>query len=105
MGFDEKGNQVVPERFQMNKNKYWKEVVSHSKKITTFFDLCGHEKYLKTTINGLTGLVPDYSMIIVGSNMGIPKMTKEHLGISLFLKIPFMIVLTKIDIAPQNIYD
>ena len=44
-------------------------------------------------------------MIIVGSNMGIPKMTKEHLGISLFLKIPFMIVLTKIDIAPQNIYD
>lgn len=44
-------------------------------------------------------------MIIVGSNMGIPKMTKEHLGISLFLKIPFMIILTKIDIAPQNVYD
>jgi GTPase len=44
-------------------------------------------------------------MIIVGSNMGVSKMTKEHLGISLFLKIPFLIILTKIDIAPKNIYD
>lgn len=112
MGFDEKGNQFIPERFQANKNKYWKEVVAGSRKITTFFDLCGHEKYLKTTINGLTGLIPyslnllsDYSMIIVGSNMGVSKMTREHLGISLFLKIPFMVVLTKIDIAPANIYE
>lgn len=37
--------------------------------------------------------------------MGISKMTREHLGISLFLKIPFMVVLTKIDIAPGNIYE
>ena len=35
MGFDENGKQVVPDRFQMNKNKYWKEVVANSKKITT----------------------------------------------------------------------
>ena len=84
MGFDEKHNQVVPERFHPNKNKYWKEVVASSHKIITFFDLCGHEKYLKTTINGLTGLIPDYSMIVVGGNMGVSKMTKEHLGISLF---------------------
>ena len=29
-------------------------------------------------------------------------MTKEHIGLCLFLKIPFFVVLTKIDIAPQN---
>ena len=28
-------------------------------------DLCGHEKYLKTTMFGLTGLLPDYEIIII----------------------------------------
>ncbi len=68
-------------------------------------DLCGHEKYLKTTMFGLVGLCPDYAMIVIGSNMGISRMTKEHLGITLALKIPFFIVMTKIDMCPQNIYD
>ena len=104
MGFDGKGKQVLPERYNPNKNKYWAEVVKGSKKIVTLMDLCGHEKYLKTTMFGLTGLVPDYSMIIVGANMGISKMTKEHLGITLALKIPFFIVLTKIDMCPENVY-
>jgi GTPase len=43
---------------------------------------------------GLTALVPDYSMIIIGANMGVSKMTKEHLGITVALKIPFFIVVT-----------
>lgn len=86
------------------KNKYWKEVVENSNKIVTLLDLCGHEKYLKTTMFGLTGLVPDYSMIVVGLNMGIQKMTKEHMGITIGLKIPFFLVMTKVDICPENIY-
>ena len=64
MGFNEKGQQVVPERFNQNKNKYWKEVVRDSSKIVSLVDLCGHEKYLKTTINGLTGLAPYFFQII-----------------------------------------
>ena len=71
----------------------------------TFIDLCGHEKYLKTTLFGLIGLLPDYAMIIVGSNMGISKMTIEHINISLALRIPFFVVITKIDICPKNIFD
>ena len=58
MGFDAEGRQVIPERFNQNKNKYWKEVVNASRKVVSLVDLCGHEKYLKTTINGLTGLSP-----------------------------------------------
>ena len=50
-------------------------------------------------------MVPDYSMIVVGSNMGLSKMTKEHLGITWALKIPFFIVVTKIDICPDNVFD
>jgi GTPase len=105
LGFTKEGKQVVPERFNQNKNKYWKEVVTHSHKIISLVDLCGHEKYLKTTINGLTGLDPDFGCVVVGANMGIQKMTKEHIGLCLFLKIPFFIVLTKVDMCPQNKYE
>ena len=31
-------------------------------------------------------------------------MTKEHIGIAISLKIPLMIVVTKIDIAPPEVY-
>ena len=91
--------------------------MENSAKIVTLLDLCGHEKYskiyfilikillyLKTTMFGLTGLIPDYAMIIIGLNMGISRMTKEHLGLVFYLKIPFFFVLTKIDICPENIF-
>ena len=68
-------------------------------------DLCGHEKYLKTTMFGLVGLMPDYAMIIVGANMGVSRMTREHLGISLALKVPIFFVITKIDISPPAVYE
>ena len=42
----------------------------------TFIDLAGHEKYLKTTVFGLTGYAPDFAMLMIGSNMGIVGMTK-----------------------------
>ena len=32
-------------------------------------------------------------------------MTREHLGILLYMKIPIIIVITKIDIAPKKIYE
>lgn len=66
--------------------------------------MCGHEKYLKTTMHGLTSLFPDYCLLVVGANMGISKMTKEHLGISLALNLPVIVVFTKIDLAPENVY-
>ena len=79
-------------------------MVEKSKKIISFIDLCGHEKYFKTTLFGLAGMFPDYAMIVVGSNMGVQRMTREHLCIVLALKIPFYVVLTKIDICPENVY-
>ena len=49
--------------------------------------------------------MPDYAMIVVGANMGITRMTREHLGISLALKVPIFIIITKIDIAPEEVYE
>jgi len=96
---------IEPERATKNKNAEWGHITSNSKKVATFIDLCGHEKYLKTTMFGLVGLMPDYAMIIVGANMGVTRMTREHLGISLALKIPIFIVLTKIDLPPETAKD
>lgn len=33
--------------------------------VITFIDLAGHERYLKTTIFGMTGHVPDFAMLMV----------------------------------------
>ena len=44
-------------------------------------------------------------MIVIGANAGLSKMTREHFGISLFLKIPMILVITKIDLAPLEILE
>ena len=35
--------------------------------------------------------------------MGITKMTKEHIALLLFLKVPIIVLITKIDMAPDNV--
>lgn len=74
-------------------------------KVVCLIDLAGHEKYLKTTLHGLSSHYTDYAIIVIAANMGVSKMTKEHLSIVLALKIKFIIVVSKIDIAPKNIYE
>jgi GTPase len=73
-------------------------------KVTSFIDLAGHEKYLKTTIFGVTGMFPDYGIVVIGANTGMTKLTREHIGILLYLNIPFIITITKTDMAPKDIY-
>lgn len=63
----------------------------------------GHEKYFRTTAYGLTGHLPDYACMIVGANMGVVGMAKEHLGVALALKVPVFFVITKTDIAPEHV--
>jgi small GTP-binding protein len=98
MGFDQNGNIV-----NSSKNNSWSDIASKSIKLISFWDLAGHEKYLRTTIYGLTSLYPDYCLIMIGANMGINHMTREHIGLCINLKIPFIILVTKIDIVPENI--
>lgn len=74
-----------------------------SSDITTLIDLAGHEKYLKTTINGLERGQADYVAVIIGANNGILKMTREHLTITFALNLPTFIIVTKIDMAPEHV--
>lgn len=76
----------------------------NSNRFISLFDLAGHEKYLRTTLYGLSGHYLDYVIIIIDSNAGVLRMTKEHLSIALALRIPIIIVLSKIDMCPERRY-
>jgi GTPase len=73
-------------------------------KVVSLIDLAGHERYLKTTVFGVTGMFPDRGIVVIGANTGITKLTREHIGLMLCIKIPFIIIITKIDMAPEQIY-
>ena len=102
IGFDNSGA-LVNDNISITKPS-WTDIMQLSNKIIYFNDLAGHEKYLRTTIYGFSSIIPDYSAIIVAANTGLNKMTKEHIVICLSLKIPFFIIITKVDMCPDNIY-
>merc|ERR1719195_2274660 len=100
LGFDSSGNVVnKPDHGNLD----WVRVCKQSSKVITFIDLAGHERYLKTTVFGMTGHAPDFGMLMVGANAGIVGMTKEHLGLALALSVPVFVVVTKIDMCPANV--
>ena len=68
-------------------------------KVVSFIDLAGHERYLRTTVYGLTAHEPDYVMVVVGANHGITRMTKEHVGMAIALNVPLFVVVTKVRVT------
>lgn len=105
------------------------DLEANTERDVTYIDLAGHEKYLKTTINGIHRCYIDYSIVVIGANMGMESstytvqsktagfktrrdtmkkqvnMTEEHLSLSLSLAIPTIIVITKVDICPDAVKD
>eukprot|EP00756_Hemistasia_phaeocysticola_P015186 Hpha_TRINITY_DN15391_c5_g1::TRINITY_DN15391_c5_g1_i1::g.90877::m.90877 len=106
LGFDARGNTVnylkcgAQERQHKISNR---ELCDRSAKVFTVYDLAGHERYLKTTVLGMTGSAPDYACLVISANNGIQRMTKEHLGLCLALRIPFFVVITRVDATPSNV--
>ncbi|KAJ3299550.1 GTP binding protein [Borealophlyctis nickersoniae] len=97
IGFDPRGELI---NYATTNVSSWEQICETAAKIVTFLDTCGHPKYQKTTISGLTGHAPDYACLIVGANAGgLSEIGKEHLGIAVVLKVPVFVVLTKIDVA------
>ncbi|PVV05418.1 hypothetical protein BB560_000059 [Smittium megazygosporum] len=83
----------------------WNDISSKASKVVIFHDLAGHEKYLKTTVLGLTIGQPETVMLVVGANAGMVGMAKEHLGLTLALQVPVFFVITKVDMCPKNVLD
>ena len=97
LGYDVSGN--VVNYSSVGGKMSWPEIVRRSAKVVTFYDLAGHEKYLKTTVLGLSGSRPDACLIVVSGNRGILRMTREHMFLCNAFKIPFAVVVTKMDMA------
>jgi len=100
MGFTAKGETV---NYNTTNISSWQEVCESSAKVVTLLDTCGHPRFLKTTISGLTGHSPDYACLVVDSRVGgVNEMTKEHLGLAAALGLPIFVVVTKMDVATRD---
>lgn len=66
LGFDTVGKVVnKPDHGTLD----WVKICEKSAKVITFIDLAGHERYLKTTVFGMTGHAPDFGMLMVRNNL------------------------------------
>ncbi len=80
-------------------------VAERADKLVSFVDTVGHEPWLRTTIRGLLGQKIDYGLLVVASNDGVTRTTKEHLGILLAMDLPVIIAITKTDMVPSERVD
>ena len=103
MGFRHTGEPIAGrDTIRANKRKSEDEVARESYRIVTLLDLAGHEKYLKTTIHGVSSGMSDYSMILVNSRHPPTHMTQHHLNLCCSFGIPTIIVFTKVDGCPEH---
>lgn len=99
LGFDSQGNCI---NYKYNEMMTAEEISDRSSKLVTFMDLAGHRRYMKTTVQALTGYSPHHAMLVVGSGGNIGHMTEEHLAFVRALDMPFFIVVTKIDLTSPD---
>uniref|UniRef100_A0A5S6Q4F9 Tr-type G domain-containing protein n=1 Tax=Trichuris muris TaxID=70415 RepID=A0A5S6Q4F9_TRIMR len=96
VGFDNKGN-------TLNRRQHCdEEICDRSEKVITFIDLAGHEKYIRTTISGLSAYKPRFVVLVVDAKVGIADTTRDHLAWSFALEVPVFIAVTKVDIASRQ---
>lgn len=101
LGFSERGESINDTLRTYNEAKVYLE----GSKIVTLIDLAGHERYLKTTMRGVLGNLPDYTCMVVGANAGPIGTFREHLGMTVALNIPCFVVMTKLDITPKEVLE
>ncbi|GAA6064648.1 hypothetical protein JCM10212_005234 [Sporobolomyces blumeae] len=104
LGFAPDSSVIVPESHQ-RQQAAWEAIGAKAGKVVSFTDLAGHERYLKTTLAGLTGSGADFVLLIVGANAGLIGMSKEHLSVALALSLPIVVVVTKVDMTPKNVFE
>ena len=103
MGFRHSGEPIAGrDTIRANKRKSEDEIARESYRIVTLMDLAGHEKYLKTTIHGVSSGMADYSMILVNSRHPPTHMTQHHLNLCCSFGIPTIVVFTKTDGCPEH---
>lgn len=98
LGFDQFGNVISKHNEMMTAE----EVSDLSTKLISFMDLAGHRRYMRTTIQAVSGYAPHFIALVIASG-NLNQMTIENLQIIKAFKIPFFVVLTKIDlVSPED---
>jgi GTPase len=105
MGFRSTGEPIAGrDQIRANKRKTEDEIARESYRIITLMDLAGHEKYLKTTIHGVSSGMADYGLILVNSRHPPTHMTQHHLNLCCSFGIPVIVVFTKADNCPEHAF-
>lgn len=73
VGFDEHGELVgvrAPggRQVHMKRRDLWTAVGSHAHSMALLIDLCGHERYFRSTCRGVVSQMPHYAMVLVAAN-------------------------------------
>ena len=90
MGFDSSGDVVTGEMMKKTNSKVtWDDICQNSSKVISFIDLAGHERYLKTTIFGMTACCPDFVMLMVRKSLFHPFSLYLSTHLHFYLPIPF----------------
>lgn len=93
------------------------KIYNKDKKSIQLIDLPGHSRYFAMTLRGMMEYNPSYAIVIVSAHKGITEsiksninnkghivqnMTKIHLQVCAFLRIPFIVIISKIDNCPED---
>jgi len=88
--------------YKYNEMMTAEEISDRSSKLVTFMDLAGHRRYMRTTVQALSGYSPHYAMLVVSAGSGCNDTTEEHLAIVRALDMPFFVLVTKTDITSPD---
>lgn len=105
MGFRSTGEPIAGrDQLRAMKRKSEDEIARESYRVITLMDLAGHEKYLKTTIHGVSSGFADHALILVNARHPPTHMTQHHLNLCCSFGIPVIVVFTKIDGCPEHAF-
>jgi GTPase len=98
LGFDDDGNVI---NYKHNEMMTTEEISELSTKLISFMDLAGHRRYMRTTIQAVSGYAPHFIALVIASG-NLNQMTIENLQIIKAFKIPFFVILTKTDLVSPD---
>jgi GTPase len=77
LGFTEDGRVLT----SASDTATWAGICEQSARVVTLIDLAGQEKYLHTTVRGLTSRNPDLACLVIGARAGVTRMTEYALAL------------------------
>ena len=78
------------------------DILEKASHLVHLLDLAGSRKHLKTTIYGLVCNAANFALLVINASAGLAGTSREHFEILLTLKLPFLIVVNKIDLVSET---